>query len=104
MVQKPGRYDLPVGSDFRVLDAIASAHGASYKIIDTVLVCREVSGQNERVIIQVSLREASRKQSENILLMPDDIITVESSVKVMIQDTFDYVGQVVLGAAPVMIK
>jgi polysaccharide export outer membrane protein len=104
MVHKPGRYDLPIGNDFRVLDAIASAHGASYKVIDTVLVCREVSGQNERVIIQVSLREASRKQSENILLMPGDIITVESSMKVMIQDTFDYVGQVLLGAAPVMIK
>jgi len=104
MVQKPGRYDLPIGADFRVLDAIASAHGASYKVIDTVLVCREVSGQNERVIIQVSLREASRKQSENILLMPGDIITVESSMKVMIQDTCDYVGQVLLGAAPVMIK
>jgi polysaccharide export outer membrane protein len=104
MVQRPGRYDLPIGADYRVLDAIATAHGASYKIIDTVLVCREVAGQNDRVIIQVSLRDASRKQNENILLMPGDIITVESNVRVMFQDALDYVSQVLMGAAPVMLK
>jgi polysaccharide export outer membrane protein len=105
MVHKPGRYDFPIGSDFRVLDAIASAQGATYKMIDTVLVCRAVSGQNDRVLIQVSLREASRKQNENILLQPGDIITVESNVKVMLQDSWDFVSQVLLGvAAPAVIK
>jgi polysaccharide export outer membrane protein len=104
MVQQPGRYTFPIGSDFRVLDAVASAHGATYKIIDTVLVCREVAGQNDRVLIQVSLREASRKQNENILLQPGDIVTVESNLKVMAQDSWDFVSQVLLGAAPVVIK
>jgi polysaccharide export outer membrane protein len=105
MVQKPGRYQLPIGNDFRVLDAIATAQGATYKIIDTVLVSREVAGQNDRVLIQVSLRDASRKQSENILLQPGDIVTVESSMKVMMTDGWDYFVQVVLGAvAPVVIK
>jgi polysaccharide biosynthesis/export protein len=104
MVQQPGRYGFPIGSDFRVLDAIATAHGATYKIIDTVLVCREVAGQNDRVLIQVSLREASRKQSENILLQPGDIVTVESNIKVMAQDSWDFVSQVLLGAAPAVLK
>jgi polysaccharide export outer membrane protein len=104
MVHKPGRFDFPIGSDFRVLDAIASAQGTTYKMIDTVLVCRAVAGQNDRVMIQVSLREASRKQNENILLQPGDIITVESNLKVMLQDSFDFVGQVLLGAAPAVIK
>jgi polysaccharide export outer membrane protein len=104
MVHKPGRYDFPIGSDFRVLDAIASAQGTTYKMIDTVLVCRAVTGQNDRVMIQVSLREASRKQNENILLQPGDIITVESNLKVMLQDSFDFIGQVLLGAAPAVIK
>jgi polysaccharide biosynthesis/export protein len=104
MVHKPGRYDFPIGSDFRVLDAIARAEGATYKIIDTVLVCRAVAGQNDRVIIQVSLREASRKQNENILLQPGDIVTVESNLKVMLQDSWDFVSQVLLGAAPAVIK
>jgi polysaccharide export outer membrane protein len=105
MVQKPGRYELPIGNDFRLLDAIATAHGATYKIIDTVLVCREVAGQNDRVLIQVSLREASRKENENILLQPGDIVTVESSMKVMMTDGWDYFVQVILGAvAPVVIK
>jgi polysaccharide export outer membrane protein len=105
MVQKPGRYELPIGNDFRVLDAIASAHGVTYKIIDTVLVCREISGQNNRVLIQVSLRDASRKQSENILLQPGDIVTVESSMKVMMTDGWDFFVNVLLGAvAPAVIK
>jgi polysaccharide export outer membrane protein len=104
MVQKPGRYDFPIGSEFRILDAVAIAHGATYKIIDTVLVCREVPGQNKRVLIQVSLREASRKQSENILLQPGDIVLIEGSMKVMLQDSWDFVSQVLLGAAPAVIK
>jgi polysaccharide export outer membrane protein len=105
MVHKPGRYDFPIGSDFRVLDAIAIAQGATYKMIDTVLVCRAVSGQNDRVMIQVSLREAARKQNENIQLQPGDIITVDSNVKVMLQDSWDFVSQVLLGvAAPAVIK
>jgi polysaccharide export outer membrane protein len=104
MVHKPGRYDFPIGSDFRVLDAIASAQGTTYKMIDTVLVCRAVAGQNDRVMIQVSLREASRKQNENILLQPGDVIAVESNLKVMLQDSFDFASQVLLGAAPAVIK
>jgi polysaccharide export outer membrane protein len=104
MVHKPGRYEFPIGNEFRVLDAISNAHGATYKIIDTVLVCREVSGQNKRVLIQVSLREASRQQSENLLLQPGDIILVEGNMKVMLQDSWDFVSQVLLGAAPAVIK
>jgi hypothetical protein len=56
------------------------------------------------VLIQVSLREASRKQSENILLQPGDIVTVESNIKVMAQDSWDFVSQVLLGAAPAVLK
>ncbi len=104
MVHKPCRYDFPIGTDFRVLDAIAKAEGATYKMIDTVLVCREVAGQNDRVLIQASLREASRKQNENILLQPGDIVLVEGNLKVMAQDTLDFVSQVLLGAAPAVIK
>jgi len=104
MVHKPGRYAFPIGTDFHLLDAIASAEGTTYKIIDTVLVCRAVSGQNNRVLIQVSLREASRKENENILLQPGDIVTVESNLKVMLQDSWDFVSQVLLGAAPAVIK
>jgi protein involved in polysaccharide export with SLBB domain len=104
MVHKPGRYTLPIGTDFHLLDAIATSEGTTSKLIDTVLVCREVSGQNDRVLIQVSLREASRKQNENILLQPGDIISVESNIKVMAQDSWDFVSQVLLGAAPAVIK
>ncbi len=104
MVHKPGCYEFPIGTEFRVLDAISRAQGATYKMIDSVLVCREVAGQNDRVLIQVSLREASRKQNENILLQPGDIVLVEGNLKVMLQDSWDFVSQVLLGAAPAVIK
>jgi len=104
MVNQPGRVELPVGNEFRILDALANAKGVSYRVLDKVLVCRSVSGRNERVLIQVSLREATRDQNENILLMPGDIVSVESNPRVLAQDVMSYIGYAFIGVAPVIIK
>lgn len=103
MVQKPGRYDLPIGQEFRILDAVATAHGVSYKVLDRVMVCRTVRGRTERAVIEVSLREATRNQSENVLLMPGDIVSVEANAPVLFQDCVDYIGAAILGVAPAVI-
>jgi polysaccharide biosynthesis/export protein len=92
MVLKPGRYEMPVGVEYRVLDAIASAQGVSHKVIDTVVVCRAIQGGTERALIQVSLRGATRNESENIVLMPGDLVSVESNVGMLFQDFAKYVG------------
>jgi polysaccharide export outer membrane protein len=92
MVLKPGRYEIPVGQEYRVLDAIASAQGVSYKVLDTLVVCREAPGQSKRALIQVSLREATRNQDENIILMPGDVVSVETNARLLIQDVTRYVG------------
>jgi polysaccharide biosynthesis/export protein len=103
MVNRPGRFDFPIGQEFRILDAVATAHGVSYKVLDRVMVCRKVSGRNDRSVIEVNLREATRNQTENILLMPGDIVSVEANPKVLFQDTIDYIGAAILGVAPVVI-
>ena len=103
MVNRPGRFDLPIGQEFRILDAVATAHGVSYKVLDRVMVCRKVSGRNERAVIEVNLREATRNQTENILLMPGDVVSVEANAKVLFQDTIDYIGAAILGVAPAVI-
>jgi polysaccharide biosynthesis/export protein len=103
IVNRPGRYDLPIGQELRILDAIAMAHGVSYKVLDRVMVCRKVRGKNERAVIEVNLREATRNQTENILLMAGDVVSVEANSKVLFQDTIDYIGAAVLGFAPAVI-
>ena len=103
IVARPGRYEFPLGQEFRILDAVAMAHGVSYKVLDRVMVCRKVRGRNERAVIEVNLRDATRNQAENILLMPGDIVSVEANPKVLFQDTIDYIGAAILGVAPVVI-
>jgi polysaccharide export outer membrane protein len=98
MVQKPGRYELPVGVEYRVLDAIASAQGVSHKVIDTVVVCRAIRGGTERALIQVSLRGATRNESENIVLMPGDLVSVETNAGMLFQDVTKYVGLTLVAA------
>jgi polysaccharide export outer membrane protein len=104
MVNRPGRYPLPIGDEFRILDAVATAHGVSYKVLDRVMVCRRVPGRVDRAVIEVSLRDATRNQTENLLLMPGDIVSVEANMPVLFQDCVDYIGSAVLGVAPAVIR
>lgn len=91
LVEHPGSYELPVGREYRVLDAIASANGISNKVVDTVVICRKTPDDTKRALIQVSLHEAKRDQAENIILMPGDIVSVEPTRKTLLKDGFKYV-------------
>lgn len=90
LVQRPGSFEFPVGREYRVRDAIASANGVSSKIVDTVVICRKTSNDAKCVLIQVSLHEASRDQAENIMLMPGDIVSVEPTPKTLMKDGLKY--------------
>jgi polysaccharide biosynthesis/export protein len=104
MVNKPGRFDLPINQEFRILDAVSVAHGVSYKVLDRVMVCRAVPGKAERAVIEISLREATRNQQENLLLMPGDIVSVEANMPVLFQDCVDFIVSATLGVGPAVIK
>lgn len=97
LVRKPGQFTFPVGKDFRLLDAIAQSEGIPNKIVDTVVVCRTRPDEDDRALIRVSLREATRKQSANIRLAPDDIISVEPTPTTLMKDAGGYVGAAAVG-------
>lgn len=97
LVRKPGELAFPEGRDFRLLDAIARSEGIPNKIVDTVVVCRRRQGHDERALIRVSLREATRKESANIRLMADDIISVEPTPITLMRDARGYVGAAAVG-------
>lgn len=79
LVSKPAHYDYPVGKNLQVLDAISMAGGTSSLIADKIFVIRQVAGQPEPALIQVSYRKAKRDGHENILLQPGDIVSVEQT-------------------------
>lgn len=99
LVRKVGRYEFPVGEEFRILDAIACAEGMSNKVIDTVHVCRIVPGKSERAVIAVSLRAASRNQQDNLVLMPGDIVSAEPNASLLFHDGIKYLGAAAMGVA-----
>lgn len=102
-VRQPGEYPFPEGRDFRVLEAVARAEGVRNKVIDTIVVCRKRKGSDERALIRVSLRKATRNESENIRLMPGDIVSVEPNVTTLMKDSSGYVGAAAVGGGMMLI-
>ena len=92
LVNKPGEFAFPEGRDFRVLDAVARAEGISNKIVNTVVICRKQPNRSKRALILVSLHAATRDENENILLAPDDIVSVEPTPRMLVRDVGTYVG------------
>lgn len=91
-VNRPGRYEFPVGQDFRILDVIAQAQGIPNKVVDTIVVCRQVPNEDKTALIEVSLHQATREQSQNLRLMPGDIVSVEPTGKSLMKDGLKYIG------------
>lgn len=74
--------DVPPGEDVRLLDAIAVAGGQTYSnwISDRVTIIRTLPGSKETVRIGASIRGAKKNGNENVLLAPQDIISVEENI------------------------
>lgn len=74
--------EIPAGEDVRLLDAIAVAGGQTYSnwISDRVTVIRTMPDSKETVRIAASIRGAKNNGKENILLSPQDIISVEENI------------------------
>ena len=74
--------ELPPNRNVRILDALAQAGGPRYSIwiVDKVRVIRQVPENDQTVTIKVSIREAKRNGSENILLASGDMLSVEENV------------------------
>jgi polysaccharide export outer membrane protein len=79
LVREPKQLTIPPDQDLTVLAAIARAGGRTVQLADRVLVIRQLPGQPEPIEIEVSVREAKKNGAANLLLAPNDIVTVEET-------------------------
>ena len=79
LVTTSGEYELPIDRPLRVSQAIATAGGRKLQLADTVHVTRRVPGQDEPVVIKVSMKEAKSNSAADLVLAPDDVVSVEET-------------------------
>ncbi len=87
LVNKPNRYEYPVGEELRVLDAIALSNGVSNKAANKIFIVRQLPGQQQPAVIQTSIREAKRNGQMNLKLAPGDIVSVEQTPTTVLLDS-----------------
>ncbi len=74
--------DVPPGRNLRLLDALALAGGQTYShwISNRVDVIRRIPDKNETIRIRTTIRAAKKNNTDNILLSPNDIVSVEENL------------------------
>lgn len=74
--------EIPAGQNLRVLDALALAGGQTYSnwISDRLTITRRDPTTGQSVQIRASIRAAQQDSKENLLLAPDDIVSVDENV------------------------
>lgn len=77
LVREPGSYDYPMGKRLTVLGALSMAKDVNNIMADKVYVIRQ--RDNNRYVVQCSIREAKKFANEDMLLEPGDIVSVEQS-------------------------
>lgn len=87
LVNKPNRYEYPVGEELRVLDAIALANGTSNKAANKVFIVRQLPGQQQPSVIQTNIRAAKRQGEMNLKLAPGDVVSVEQTPTTVLLDS-----------------
>ncbi len=72
---------LPPGRNVRLLDALALAGGPTFSdwVSSRVDIIRRVPGKDDTVRIQTSIRRAKKDDKYNLLLAPNDIVSVEEN-------------------------
>jgi protein involved in polysaccharide export with SLBB domain len=73
--------EIPPGRNLRLLDALTLAGGPKYSewILDKVVVFRRAPGGDETVRIECSIHQAKNNIEENLLLAPNDVVSVEEN-------------------------
>ncbi len=87
LVHKPGDIKYPIGTDMRMLDAIAQAGWTNNQGANKVYIIRNATGQGHPVVIQASIRAAERSADENLRLAPGDVVSVEQTPGTIFIDT-----------------
>jgi polysaccharide export outer membrane protein len=92
LVRNPNRYELPVGQDLSVLNAIALAGGVANPVANKVYVIRKLPNSEQTVMLDVRIANAKRNERDNILLAPGDVVSVEQTPATVMIDTLRIVN------------
>ncbi|MEZ6056646.1 MAG: polysaccharide biosynthesis/export family protein [Planctomycetaceae bacterium] len=95
VVNKPSQYDIPIDRPMRLLDAIAIAGDRRMQFADRVSVLRLDPSSGKPVLIGASIRRARKNgqdNSDNIVLAPGDVVTVDET---LLTTTIDALNNVV---------
>ncbi|MCP4189838.1 MAG: hypothetical protein GY768_04340 [Planctomycetaceae bacterium] len=87
LVKRPGNYELPKDETSRVLDAVALAGGRTVSIADKVRVIRNIPGETNPIVIEVSVKKAKINGKENLVLAAGDTVSVEETPSTFIVET-----------------
>jgi len=79
LVMKPNRYEMPIGQDLRILDAISLAGGISNPVANRIYVVRKVPNSSDTKIVHTSISEAKRDEINNMRLAPGDVVSIEQT-------------------------
>jgi polysaccharide export outer membrane protein len=92
LVQKPNRYEFPIGEDLRVTHAVALAGGITSPVADKIIVIRKNPDTHETGKIILKLSEAKSNLQSNLLLAPGDVVSVEQTPLTMLLDTIKIIN------------
>ena len=99
LVGKPNDFPYPVGQQPRVLDALTWAGGSKMRMADKIHIIRRVPGEEEPVVINVSLREAKADgKANNVLLAPGDIVSIEETPATLVEEVFKTIVRFSVGS------
>lgn len=79
LVRQGAQYEIPPGTDLRVLSAIGMAGGASISLANKVHIIRQSPEDGKTILIETSISEAKRNDAANLRLMPGDVVSVEET-------------------------
>lgn len=86
LVNKDGEYEIPMGQDWYLLDALAAAGGLEMQVADKVWIIRRDPRDGQMVRIQTSIREAKTVAEANVRLQAGDLVSIEETPATMLVD------------------
>lgn len=86
LVRQPNRYEMPLGQDLRLLDALALAGGVSSPVANKVYVIRKRPNSSETAIVDLRISDAKQDEKHNLRLSPGDVVSVEQTPATVLID------------------
>ncbi len=87
LVNRPDQFELPANKNVRVLDAVALAGGRRFSFADKAFVVRQIPGNPDPALIEVSIQEAKEDSTTNIVLQDGDVVSVEETPTTLLLGT-----------------